>query len=55
MKLLSFIILLKDFIADYQLIADSTLPKIEVVPQEIGRVILNLFNNAFYAVSQKKI
>jgi signal transduction histidine kinase len=25
-----------------------------VIPQEIGRVLLNLFNNAFYAVSQKK-
>ena len=25
-----------------------------VVPQELGRVILNLINNAFYAVSEKK-
>jgi signal transduction histidine kinase len=25
-----------------------------VVPQEIGRVILNLINNAFYAVNEKK-
>jgi hypothetical protein len=25
-----------------------------VVPQEIGRVILNLINNAFYAVTEKK-
>ena len=30
------------------------LPKLEVVPQEIGRVLLNLFNNAFYAINQKK-
>ncbi|MBC7885082.1 MAG: GHKL domain-containing protein, partial [Saprospiraceae bacterium] len=29
------------------------LPKIEVVPQDIGRVILNLITNAFYAVSEK--
>ena len=28
--------------------------KINVVPQDIGRVLLNLFNNAFYAVMQKK-
>ena len=28
--------------------------KIEVVPQDIGRVILNLINNAFYAVTEKK-
>ncbi len=27
--------------------------KINVVPQDIGRVILNLINNAFYAVSEK--
>ena len=29
------------------------LPKINVVPQDISRVLLNLFNNAFYAVNQK--
>jgi signal transduction histidine kinase/ligand-binding sensor domain-containing protein len=29
------------------------MPKIKVVPQDIGRVMLNLFNNAFYAVNQK--
>ena len=28
--------------------------KINVVPQDIGRVLLNLFNNAFYAVNEKK-
>lgn len=33
---------------------DPTLPKIDLVPQEIGRVILNLVNNAFYAVNEKK-
>jgi two-component system NtrC family sensor kinase len=32
---------------------DKKLPKIEVVPQDMGRVMLNLFNNAFYAVNQK--
>ncbi len=30
---------------------DESLPKINVVPQDIGRVILNLINNAFYAAS----
>ena len=43
----------KDFNADYELIADSILPLINVVPQDIGRVLLNLINNAFYAVSQR--
>ena len=33
---------------------DITIEKINVVPQDIGRVILNLINNAFYAVSEKK-
>ena len=28
--------------------------KVVLVPQEIGRVLLNLFNNAFYAVGEKK-
>ena len=28
--------------------------KINIIPQEIGRVILNLINNAFYAVNEKK-
>ncbi|MDP2887388.1 MAG: ATP-binding protein [Bacteroidota bacterium] len=30
---------------------DPTLPKINVIPQDIGRVLLNLINNAFYAVT----
>lgn len=33
---------------------DENLPKISVIPQDVGRVLLNLFNNAFYAVQQKK-
>ncbi|MDH3243227.1 MAG: ATP-binding protein, partial [Saprospiraceae bacterium] len=32
---------------------DEDLPKIEIVPQEIGRVVLNLITNAFYAVHEK--
>lgn len=32
---------------------DPDLPKIEVVPQEIGRVLLNLINNAFQACLEK--
>ncbi len=33
---------------------DPDLPRINVIGQDIGRVLLNLFNNAFYAVNQKK-
>ena len=43
----------KDFNADYELIADESLPLVYVVPQDMGRVLLNLINNAFYAVSQR--
>jgi signal transduction histidine kinase len=32
---------------------DETLAKVNVVPQDIGRVVLNLINNAFYAVKEK--
>jgi two-component system NtrC family sensor kinase len=32
---------------------DPNLPKVEVVPQEIGRVLLNLINNGFYAVQEQ--
>jgi signal transduction histidine kinase len=32
---------------------DETIGKIEVAPQDIGRVLLNLYNNAFYAVNEK--
>ena len=34
---------------------DPDLPKIEVIPQDIGRVLLNLINNAFYAVQQRTV
>ncbi|HKI43849.1 MAG TPA: two-component regulator propeller domain-containing protein, partial [Balneolales bacterium] len=42
----------KSFNADFKLEADETLPKVNVVPQDMGRVLLNLINNAFYAVSE---
>ncbi len=43
----------KSFNADFKLEADENLPKIQVVPQDIGRVLLNLINNAFYAVDKR--
>ena len=33
---------------------DASIGKVNIVPQEIGRVLLNLFNNAFYAVQEKR-
>ena len=32
---------------------DNNIENINVIPQDIGRVLLNLFNNAFYAVDEK--
>jgi signal transduction histidine kinase len=32
---------------------DPNLPKIDIIPQDIGRVVLNLINNAFYAVNER--
>ncbi|MES1225444.1 MAG: HAMP domain-containing sensor histidine kinase, partial [Bacteroidota bacterium] len=33
---------------------DESIGKINVIPQDIGRVILNLITNAFYVVTEKK-
>ena len=33
---------------------DETIGKINIVPQDIGRVLLNLYNNAFYAVNERQ-
>jgi signal transduction histidine kinase len=33
---------------------DDSIGSINIVPQDIGRVLLNLYNNAFYAVTEKK-
>jgi two-component system, NtrC family, sensor kinase len=43
----------KSFNAKFETHLDPTLSKVNVVPQDIGRVVLNLINNAFYAVSEK--
>ncbi len=44
----------KAFNAEMAMHLDPELPRIKAVGQDIGRVFLNLFNNAFYAVNQKK-
>jgi signal transduction histidine kinase len=44
----------KTFNTDLNTDFAPALGKVDVVPQEIGRVLLNLFNNAFYAVHQKQ-
>jgi signal transduction histidine kinase len=44
----------KAFNADFETKFDTTLAPINVVPQDIGRVILNLINNAIYAVNERQ-
>ncbi len=42
------------FNATMQTDFDQSLEKINIIPQDIGRVLLNLFTNAFYSVSERK-
>ena len=44
----------KSFNAEMKTDFDPTIGKINIIPQDIGRVLLNLYNNAFYAVNQQK-
>src|SRR6185312_10378819 len=44
----------KTFNAEMKTDFDGTIGKINVIPQDIGRVLLNLFNNAFYAVNARQ-
>ncbi|MBK7426832.1 MAG: GHKL domain-containing protein [Saprospiraceae bacterium] len=43
----------KSFNAAFETHFDANLPRINVASQDIGRVLLNLINNAFYAVNEK--
>ena len=43
----------KNFNADFKTDFDKKIPKIEVIPQDLGRVFMNLINNAFYAVNKR--
>jgi signal transduction histidine kinase len=43
----------KSFNATFSTEFDNGINKVDIVPQEIGRVILNLINNAFYAVNER--
>ncbi len=44
----------KSFNSKFETDFDASIGKIEVIPQDLGRVILNLITNAFYAVNEKK-
>ena len=44
----------KSFNATMKTDFDESIGNINIIPQDIGRVLLNLYNNAFYAVTEKK-
>jgi len=44
----------KSFNAKFETDFDQSLQKINIIPQDIGRVILNLLTNAFYAVNERQ-
>jgi two-component system, NtrC family, sensor kinase len=44
----------KSFNAKFETSFDRSIDKINIIPQDLGRVVLNLINNAFYAVSEKQ-
>jgi len=44
----------KSFNAEMKTEFDENIGNINIIPQDIGRVLLNLYNNAFYAVGEKK-
>lgn len=44
----------KTFKAELLTVFNENLPPVNIIPQDIGRVLLNLFNNAFYATQQKQ-
>jgi signal transduction histidine kinase len=44
----------KSFNATINIDFDKNIDKINIVPQDVGRVLLNLYNNAFYAVNEEK-
>ena len=43
----------KNFNAEFKTEFDETIPKVNIVPQDMGRVVLNLINNAFFAVGER--
>jgi signal transduction histidine kinase len=43
----------KTFNAEIKTDFDNSIEKINIIPQDIGRVLLNIYNNAFYAVNEQ--
>jgi signal transduction histidine kinase len=44
----------RTFRASFRTCFDNSIGKVEVAPDELGRVLLNLYNNAFYSILEKR-
>jgi signal transduction histidine kinase len=44
----------KSFVSAFETNFDKEVTRVKVVPQDLSRVLLNLFNNAFYALNERK-
>ena len=44
----------KEFECRIENILDENIPTTEIIPQDLGRVLINIFNNAFYAMNDKR-
>jgi signal transduction histidine kinase len=44
----------KEFNATFKSNFDESIGKIEIIPEDMSRVLLNLFNNGFYSVNEKR-
>ncbi|HLF46820.1 MAG TPA: two-component regulator propeller domain-containing protein, partial [Chitinophagaceae bacterium] len=44
----------KSLNAKFETEFDNSIGKVNIIPQDVGRVILNLINNAFYAVTDRR-
>ncbi|MBN3519581.1 nuclear transport factor 2 family protein [Algoriphagus lutimaris] len=44
----------KSFNSELKMDLDPNLPKVEIIAQDFGRVLLNMINNSFYSVNEKK-
>lgn len=44
----------KSFNVNIKTAFDESMGKINIIPQDIGRVLINLYNNAFYSINEKQ-
>jgi len=43
----------KSFICDFKTSFDGQVGRIRIIPQDVGHILVNLFNNAFYSMYEK--